>query len=53
MTAINYVRDLPGGGIVTAHGHRSQALPSLTSTAAWPSGPSYGVRVLDRKLCSG
>ena len=25
MTAINYVRDLAGGGVVAAHGHRSQA----------------------------
>ena len=27
MTAINYVRDLPGGGVVAACGHCSQASP--------------------------
>ena len=37
MTAINYVRNLAGGGVGAAR--FGQALPP-TGTAAWPSGPS-------------
>ena len=32
MTAINYVRNVGGGGVVAAHGHRSLAL-----SARWPA----------------
>ena len=39
MTAINYVRNVGGGGVV-AHGCRSQALP-LTGVEVWPRlGPA-------------
>ena len=47
MTAINYVRNLAGGGVVAAHGHRSQALPPA-GTAAWPFGP-FGVCCYKRR----
>ena len=40
MTAINYVRNVGGGGVVVAHGCRSQALP-LTGVEVWPRlGPA-------------
>ena len=32
MTAINYVRDLAGGGVVAAHGCRSQELPTRAAS---------------------
>ena len=36
MTAINYVRNVGGGGVVAAHGCRSQVLPLLVGvTGAW------------------
>ena len=35
MTAINYVRNVGGGGVVVAHGCRSQAMP-LTGVEVWP-----------------
>ena len=41
MTALNYVRNLAGGGVVAAHGRRSLAPPPPTGTAArrcWCSG---------------
>ena len=40
MTAINYVRNVGGGGVVVAHGCRSQAGP-LTGVEVWPRlGPA-------------
>ena len=39
MTATNYVRNLVGGGVVVAHGHRSLVLQSLRRCASKP-GPS-------------
>ena len=40
MTAINYVRNVGGGGVVVAYGCRSQALP-LTGVEVWPRlGPA-------------
>ena len=39
MTALNYVRNLAGGGVVAAHGRRSLALQSLRRRASKP-GPS-------------
>ena len=36
MTAINYVRDLPGGGVVAARGHCTQASPLPAGTAVRP-----------------
>ena len=40
MTAINYVRNVGGGGVVVAHGCRSQAMP-LTGVEVWPRlGPA-------------
>ena len=38
MTALNYVRNLGGGGVVAARGYRSLALPMPAGTAARPSG---------------
>ena len=40
MTAINYVRNVGGGGVVVAHGCGSQAVP-LTGVKVWPRlGPA-------------
>ena len=39
MTAINYVRNLAGGCVVSARGCRSLAPPSPAGTAARPSAP--------------
>ena len=44
MTALNYVRNLGGGGVVADRGHRSQAPPPPTGFVAWPSGPSGALR---------
>ena len=50
MTTINYVRDLAGGGVVAAHGYRSQAPP--TGTAARSSRPLGALRT-DSAWCAG
>ena len=47
MTAINYVRNVGGGGVVV-HGCRSQALP-LTGVKVWPRlGPTGPALALTR-----
>ena len=51
MTALNYVRNLAGGGVVTARGHCSLALRSLRSGGGACSG--IGSSVLDRNGASG
>ena len=38
MTEGNYVRNLAGGGVVAAHGRRSQAPPPPMGTVAWLCG---------------
>ena len=37
MTGLNYVRNLSGGGVVAAYGHRGLAPPPPTGAVAWPA----------------
>ena len=43
MTAINYVRNLGGGGLVAAHGYRSQDLPLPVDVKGGVMGVSCAV----------